>query len=62
MNKHPVKGELHKAKGKVKEVTGRAIDNHEMEREGELEQAKGSVQKAWGKLMGKVKKTAKCEP
>ncbi|WP_405219977.1 CsbD family protein [Lentisalinibacter sediminis] len=59
MNKQQVKGELHKGKGKVKEVTGRATGNHKMEREGEREQAKGSIQKAWGKLKGKVKKGAK---
>ncbi|WP_405234519.1 CsbD family protein [Lentisalinibacter salinarum] len=59
MNKQQVKGELHKAKGKVKEVTGRATDNHKMEHEGEREQAKGSIQKAWGKLKDKVRKAAK---
>jgi uncharacterized protein YjbJ (UPF0337 family) len=50
---------LHKAKGKVKEVTGHAIGKHEMEREGEVEQAKGSVQKAAGNLKGRVSKTTK---
>ncbi|WP_405240613.1 CsbD family protein [Lentisalinibacter orientalis] len=55
MNKQKIKGELHKAKGKIKEVTGRAIDNEEMEREGKLEHAKGSVQESYGELKSEVK-------
>jgi uncharacterized protein YjbJ (UPF0337 family) len=59
MDKHQVKGQMHKAKGKVKEVTGRAIGNDEMEQEGKLEHAKGSVQKAYGDLKSDVKKATK---
>jgi uncharacterized protein YjbJ (UPF0337 family) len=59
MDKHQFKGRMHKAKGKVKEVTGRAIGNDKMEHEGKLEHAKGSVQKAYGDLKSDVKKATK---
>jgi uncharacterized protein YjbJ (UPF0337 family) len=59
MDKNQVKGEMHKAKGKVKEVTGRSIGNEKMEREGKLENAKGKVQKAYGDLKSDVKKATK---
>lgn len=56
MDKHQIKGQLHKAKGKVKEVTGRTFGNDKMEREGKLEHAKGAVQKEYGDLKSDVKK------
>jgi uncharacterized protein YjbJ (UPF0337 family) len=59
MDKNQVKGEGHKAKGKVKEVTGRAIGNDKMEREGKLEHAKGTVQKNYGDVKSDVKKATK---
>jgi uncharacterized protein YjbJ (UPF0337 family) len=59
MDKDQVKGEMHKAKGKVKEVTGRTIGNDEMERDGKIEHAKGTVQKAYGDLKSDVKKATK---
>jgi uncharacterized protein YjbJ (UPF0337 family) len=59
MDKHQVKGEMHKAKGKVKEVTGRTIGNDKMEREGKLEHAKGTAQKAYGDLKSNVKRAVK---
>jgi uncharacterized protein YjbJ (UPF0337 family) len=59
MDKNQVKGEMHKAKGKVKEVTGRTIGNEKMERDGKLEHAKGKVQKAYGDVKSDVKKATK---
>jgi uncharacterized protein YjbJ (UPF0337 family) len=59
MDKNQVKGDMHKGKGKVKEVTGRAIGNDRLEREGKLEHARGTVQKAYGDLKSDVKKASK---
>jgi uncharacterized protein YjbJ (UPF0337 family) len=59
MDKHQVKGQMHKAKGKVREVTGRTIGNSKMEREGKLEHAKGTAQKAYGDLKSDVKRAVK---
>lgn len=59
MDKHQIKGQLHKAKGKVKEVTGRTIGNDKMEREGKLEHAKGTAQKSYGNVKSSVKKATK---
>jgi uncharacterized protein YjbJ (UPF0337 family) len=59
MDKNQVKGEMSKAKGKAKEVTGRTIGNDKMAREGKLEHAKGTVQRAYGNLKSSVKKATK---
>ncbi len=59
MDKNQVKGELKKAKGKIKEVTGRVIGNESMERKGKLEHAKGSVQKGYGDAKSDIKKASK---
>jgi uncharacterized protein YjbJ (UPF0337 family) len=59
MDKNQIKGDVKKAKGKVKEVTGRTIGNEEMERKGKLEHAKGTVQKGYGDLKSDVKKATK---
>ena len=59
MDKNQIKGEMRKIKGKAKEVTGRAIDDDEMEREGKLEHAKGTVQKSYGDVKSDVKKATK---
>lgn len=59
MDKNQIKGEMSKAKGKVKEVAGRTVGNDKMEREGKLEHAKGTIQKAYGDLKSDVKKATK---
>jgi uncharacterized protein YjbJ (UPF0337 family) len=59
MDKNQVKGQAHKAKGKVKEVTGRTIGNKKMEQEGKREHAKGTVQKNYGDVKSDVKKATK---
>jgi uncharacterized protein YjbJ (UPF0337 family) len=59
MGNHQAKGQMHKAKGKVKEVTGRTIGNDKMEQEGKLEHAKGTVQKKYGEVKSDVKRATK---
>lgn len=58
MDKNQIKGGAKKAKGKVKEVVGRAIGNEEMEAEGKVEHAKGVVQEGYGDLKSDVEKAA----
>lgn len=51
-----IKGNLHEAKGKIKEETGRAIGNRDMEDRGVGEKAAGKVEKKVGdvkKVFGK---------
>jgi uncharacterized protein YjbJ (UPF0337 family) len=48
-------GRGEKAKGKVKEVAGRATGDEETEAEGEAEQMKGSVKETFGEAKDKVK-------
>ncbi|SMF41868.1 CsbD family protein [Desulfovibrio gilichinskyi] len=45
-----VKGKLHQASGKVKEVTGEAIDNNEMQIKGKSEIFEGKVQEKTGEI------------
>lgn len=59
MDTYQVKGEMEKAKGKVKEVTGRAVGNDELERKGKLEHAKGTAKKSYGDVKSNVKKATK---
>jgi uncharacterized protein YjbJ (UPF0337 family) len=59
MDKNQIKGQAHKAKGKVKEVTGRVIGSDKMEQEGKVEHAKGTVQKGYGDVKSDVKKATK---
>lgn len=59
MNKKQVEGQIDKSTGKVKEVTGRAVGNDEMEREGKVEHAKGSVKKNYGDAKSNVKEATK---
>ncbi len=59
MDKNQVKGRANEAKGKVKEVTGRAVGNEKLEREGKAENLGGKVQSKYGDLKSDVKKSAK---
>jgi uncharacterized protein YjbJ (UPF0337 family) len=45
-----VQGAFHEAKGKVKEVVGKAIDKPKLEAEGTVEKIDGKIQKQVGKL------------
>jgi uncharacterized protein YjbJ (UPF0337 family) len=56
MNKDQVKGRIHEAEGKVKEVTGNVIGNKELEIKGEIQKAEGKVQAAQGDLKEDIKK------
>jgi uncharacterized protein YjbJ (UPF0337 family) len=51
-----VEGELHKVKGKVKEVAGQLTNDPELEAEGDTEQIAGKIQTKIGqvkKVLGK---------
>lgn len=55
MNKDQIKGRGNEAKGKVKEVVGRAVGNKEMETKGAVEKTKGKVQSAYGDVKEDIK-------
>jgi uncharacterized protein YjbJ (UPF0337 family) len=57
MNKDQVKGRVREAKGKVKEVAGKAIGNRRVEAEGDAEQLAGKVQKAYGDAKNEARKS-----
>ena len=43
-------GKLHQAKGKIKEVVGVAVNNHELEIKGKSEKVAGHVQEKVGQI------------
>ena len=49
-NKDEVKGKWEQAKGWVKDKTGEATNNPDLEAEGEAQNAGGHTQEAWGKF------------
>jgi uncharacterized protein YjbJ (UPF0337 family) len=54
--KDKAQGKLHKVKGRVKQVVGRATKNRRLEAEGLVERAGGSIQERIGraeKVLGK---------
>ena len=55
MNKDQVKGRVEEAKGSVKETTGKAVGNRELEAEGTVDKAAGKVQTNYGDAKEKVK-------
>jgi uncharacterized protein YjbJ (UPF0337 family) len=55
MNKDQVKGRVEAAKGKIKEVAGRTVGNHDLEDRGTIEKIGGTVQKNYGDLKQDVK-------
>ena len=55
MDKDRVKGSVEQAKGKVKEVAGRAVGDLKLETEGKADQVKGKVQNAVGGLKDALK-------
>lgn len=59
MNKDQVKGRTESAKGKVKEVTGKAVGNKELEGKGKAEQVRGKGQSTYGDVKKDVKETTK---
>ena len=48
--KDQIEGQLHEAKGKVKEAAGHAIGNPDLESEGQVEKLGGKVQKKVGQV------------
>jgi uncharacterized protein YjbJ (UPF0337 family) len=45
-----IEGKLHNLKGKVKEKTGRLVNNPDLEAEGEAEEVAGKVQEKVGQV------------
>jgi len=58
-NRDEMEGKVDKAKGKVKETMGRALDDPELRDEGKAEHAKGHVKEGVGKARRKVGETMK---
>lgn len=54
--KNQTAGKYHEAKGKVKEIAGKIIDNPELEAEGKGENIAGKVQKKIGQIEKVVEK------
>ena len=57
MNKDQVKGRVREAKGRVKEIAGKAIGNRRVEAEGDGEQLAGKVQKTYGDAKNEARKS-----
>jgi len=57
MNKDQVKGRVREAKGKVKEIAGKAVGNRRVEAEGDAEQLAGKVQKSYGDVKNEARKS-----
>jgi len=55
MNKDRIEGSYEQAKGKVKEVAGKATGDAKLETEGKADQVKGKVQNAVGGAKDKMK-------
>jgi uncharacterized protein YjbJ (UPF0337 family) len=55
MNKDRIQGSFDQAKGKVKEVAGKATGDAKLETEGKADQIKGKVQNAIGGMKDTVK-------
>ena len=53
-NRDEMEGKWDQAKGKTKEVVGRAIDDEELEAEGNVDRASGDVKEGFGKARRKV--------
>ena len=54
MNRDEIRGKAEKAKGYIKEETGEAIDDPELEAEGRGERAAGKLREDFGKAKRKV--------
>ena len=57
MNKDQIKGCVEEAKGNVKEVTGKLLDNNEMELKGNLQKNAGKAKAGFGDLKEDIKKS-----
>jgi uncharacterized protein YjbJ (UPF0337 family) len=54
MNRDEIKGKADKAKGYIKEETGEAINDPDLEAEGRAERAAGKVREGFGKAKRKA--------
>ncbi len=54
--KDNAEGKMHQAKGKIKEIVGKAVGNRDLEAEGKVEKLDGKIQEKLGqveKVVGK---------
>ncbi|KQW63647.1 CsbD family protein [Variovorax sp. Root411] len=59
MNKDQLAGRAEEAKGKLKEVAGKAVGSQKLESKGIAEQAAGKVQKTYGDVKERAKDAIK---
>jgi uncharacterized protein YjbJ (UPF0337 family) len=59
MNKDRIQGSVEQAKGKMKEVAGKAVGDSKLETEGQTQQIAGKVQNAVGGFKDAVKDAVK---
>ena len=59
MNKDRIEGSVEQAKGKMKEVAGKATGDSKLEAEGKTQQVAGKVQNAVGGLKDTIKEAVK---
>lgn len=55
MNKDQVKGQINQAKGKGKELIGKAVGNKELEQKGTAQKIAGKVQAGYGDVKKDIK-------
>lgn len=58
MNKDQVEGRAEEVKGKVKQATGKAVGDRELEHRGRIQKAGGKIQAGYGDLKKDVKDSA----
>ncbi len=58
MNKDQVEGRAEEVKGKVKQATGKAVGDRELEHRGRIQKAGGKIQAGYGNLKKDVKDSA----
>jgi uncharacterized protein YjbJ (UPF0337 family) len=59
MNKNQIKGRIKEAKGKGKELAGKAVGNKQLQREGKVEKLGGKAEAAYGDLKKEVQRGMK---
>jgi uncharacterized protein YjbJ (UPF0337 family) len=59
MNKNQVKGRIRQAKGKGKEVVGKAVGNKQLQREGTVEKLSGKAEAVFGDLKKEIQRNTK---
>lgn len=61
MDKEHIKGAADKAKGAVKDTTGKIIDDKEMQAEGKMDKAKGAARQTAGDLKDAARNAGKSD-